>query len=126
MTSTNTSPASQTASATDVVQAPSLSVTETGNGTVNSTDPVRFTIVVSNARGRHGLRRRPERSAAWLADLTSDAGTITGGTLTDNIGSLASQRDHRPRPDAGRLQRHAEQQGHRDADQRPRGQWLGH
>src|SRR5205085_62792 len=44
----NNSPGGVSASATDAVLAPNLTITKTGNGTVNSTDAVKFTIVVSN------------------------------------------------------------------------------
>ena len=88
-TPTNGSAAS--GSATDTVLAPSLSVTETGNGTVNSTDTASFTITVSNATGAgtaYGVvLSDPLPDSAHLSWI-STAGTISGGTLTDAIGSL--------------------------------------
>ena len=90
-TATPTNGSAASGSATDVVQAPSLSVTETGNGTVNSTDTVSFTIVVSNTTGAGTaydvvLSDPLPGGLAW----TSDGGTISGGTLTDTIGNLAA------------------------------------
>ena len=90
-TATPTNGAAASGSATDVVNAPSLSVTETGSGTVNSTDAISFTIVVSNATGAgtaYGvvLSDPLPGGLAW----TTDAGTISGGTLTDTIGNLAA------------------------------------
>src|SRR5439155_890830 len=77
-------------SATDVVQAPNLTITKTGNGTVNSTDTVSFTITVSNTGA--GTEYTVDLSAALPGGLawTTDAGTISGGTLSDAIGDLAS------------------------------------
>ena len=90
-TATPTNGSAASGSATDVVQAPSLSVTETGNGTVNSTDTASFTIVVSDATGAgtaYGVvLSDPLPDSAHLS-WTSTAGTVSGGTLTDAIGSL--------------------------------------
>src|SRR5205823_2317765 len=47
-TSGNNSPGSVSASATDTVLAPNLTIAKTGTGTVNSSDTVSFTVTVSN------------------------------------------------------------------------------
>ena len=90
-TATPTNGSAASGSATDVVKAPSLSVTETGNGTVNSTDTASFTIVVSNATGA-GTAYGVVLSDPLPGGLpwTGDAGTIGSGTLTDTIGNLAA------------------------------------
>ena len=91
-TATPTNGSAASGSATDVVQAPSLSVTDTGNGTVNSTDTASFTIVVRNAAGAgtaYGVVLS-DSLPGGLAWTTTDGGTITNGTLTDTIGSLAA------------------------------------
>ena len=90
-TATPTNGSAASGSATDVVQAPSLSVTETGNGTVNSTDTASFTITVSNMAGAGtaygvGLSDTLPGGLAW----TSVGGAISNGTLTDTIGNLAA------------------------------------
>lgn len=91
-TSTNNGPSSVSASATDTVQTPHLTITQTGNGTVSSPGTASFTIVVANT----GLGKAyavnlsdPLPDSAHLT-WTTDAGTITSGTLTDAIGNLAS------------------------------------
>src|SRR4029077_9660615 len=89
-TSTNNSPGSVGASRAAIVQAPHLVITKTGNGTVNSTDTVSFTITVSNTGAGTAYNvsvSDPLPDSAHLT-WTTDAGTITSGTLTDAIGSL--------------------------------------
>jgi uncharacterized repeat protein (TIGR01451 family) len=89
-TPSNGAPASGSGSLT--VLAPHLTITKTGNGTVNSTDTVRFTIVVSNTGPGTAYNvsiSDPLPAAAHLA-WTSDAGTISGGVLTDTIGDLTA------------------------------------
>ena len=73
-TPTNGSPASGTG--TETVLAPNLSVTKTGNGTVNSTDTVSFTIVVSNAGPGAAY-------AVNLSDQLPDAGALHWTTSTE-------------------------------------------
>src|SRR5205085_1945327 len=80
------------ASATDAVLAPNLTMTKTGNGTVNSTDAVKFTIVVSNTGAGAAYNvslSDPLPDSAHLA-WTTDGGSISGGTLSDAIGTLAA------------------------------------
>jgi uncharacterized repeat protein (TIGR01451 family) len=73
------------------VGSPRLTIDKIGE-TVTSGDTVHFTIVVSNlgpitAQGVVLTDPLPEAThLAW----TTDQGTITGGVLTDNIGSLSS------------------------------------
>jgi RHS repeat-associated protein/uncharacterized repeat protein (TIGR01451 family) len=76
---------------------PNLVLTKTGNGTVNSTDTVTFTITLSNigpvAAANVNLNDPLPDSAhlAWTIASSSDStATISGGTLSDAIGSLAS------------------------------------
>ncbi len=88
----NNSPGSVSASATDVVLAPNLTITKTGNGTINSTDTATFTITVSNtgAGTAYGVNVSDLLPDAAQLSWTSSAGTVTSGTLTDAIGSLAA------------------------------------
>jgi uncharacterized repeat protein (TIGR01451 family) len=69
-----------------------LTITKIGGETVFSGDTVHFTIVVSNlgpATAQNVVVTDPLPDAAHLT-WTTDAGTITNGVLTDNVGSLAS------------------------------------
>src|SRR5205814_335961 len=79
-TDSNGSPSSVSASATDVVQAPNVTITKTGNGTVNSTDTVSFTITVSNSGPGTAYNVSLSDALPDSAQLswTTDAGTISG------------------------------------------------
>src|SRR4029077_19360354 len=91
-TSTNNSPGSASASATDTVRAPHLTISKVGDpGPVNSPDPVHFTITVSNtgAGTAYGVNLSdPLPDAAHLnwTIQAGDPGSISGGSLTDAIG----------------------------------------
>jgi uncharacterized repeat protein (TIGR01451 family) len=89
-TPTNGAPAS--GSGMETVLAPHLTITKSGNGTINSSDTARFTITVSNTGAGTAYSvslNDPLPDSAHLT-WTSDAGTIGGGTLTDAVGSLAA------------------------------------
>ena len=95
VSSSNTSPASFTASATIVVQAPSLSITKTADASpINSTDTAAYTITVSNAGPGKAYNVNVSDAlpdSAHLSWTTSTPGaTVTSGTLSDLIGTLAS------------------------------------
>ena len=89
-TASNNSPGSVSVTATDTVLAPNLAISETGSGTVNSTDPVSFTITVGNTGAGTAYNVNLSDPLPSGLSWTSDGGTISGGTLTDAIGSLAS------------------------------------
>jgi uncharacterized repeat protein (TIGR01451 family) len=89
-TATPTNGSAASGSATDTVQAPNLAISETGNGTVNSTDPVSFAITVSNTGLGTAYNVNLSDPLPGGLSWTSDGGTISGGTLTDAIGSLAA------------------------------------
>src|SRR5205823_1099947 len=89
-TDSNGSPSSVSASATDIVQAPNVTITKTGNGTVNSTDTVSFTITVSNSGPGTAYNVNLSDPLPGGLTWTSDAATLPSSTLTDAIGSLAS------------------------------------
>src|SRR5207244_766160 len=82
--STNDSPRGISASAADIVLAPSLNVTKTPDAaTVNSTDPVGFTITVTNAVGAgtaYGVDLTDPLPDSNTLNWTASAGTITSGT----------------------------------------------
>ena len=74
-----------------MVQTPDLTIIEAGNGTVNSTDTVRFTITVSNTGPGTAYSvnlNDPLPGPTWPG--RGDAGTITSATLRDAIGNLGS------------------------------------
>jgi uncharacterized repeat protein (TIGR01451 family) len=74
------------------VGGPRLTIDKIGGETVHSGDTVDFTIVVSNqgaTTAQNVLLSDPLPDATHLT-WTTDAGTITNGVLTDNIGSLSS------------------------------------
>ena len=94
-TSTNNSPGSVSASATDTVLATDLTISKVGDpAPVNSPNPVHFTITVSNTGAGTAYDVNLSDPLPDSADLNwtiqaGDAGTISGGTLSDAIGSLA-------------------------------------
>ena len=94
-TASNNSPGSVTASATDTVLAPHLTITKVGNGTVNSTDTVAFTITVSNTGAGTAYNvsvSDPLPDAAhltWMIQV-GPRQRMCGGILGDAIGSVAS------------------------------------
>src|SRR5262249_9215641 len=82
------------ASATDVVLAPNLQITKTGNGTVNSTATVSFPVTVSNTGAGTAYNVNlsdPLPDSAHLSWLTQAGAprSISGGVLTDAIGNMA-------------------------------------
>src|SRR5262249_7421145 len=89
-TSTNASAAAG-ASATDVVNNPNMFIHDIDSGTVSSTDPVSFTIVVGNGPAggtAYGVVLSVQLPDSGTLNWTTDAGTISNGILTDNIGDL--------------------------------------
>src|SRR5207245_2433158 len=92
MSTNNSTGSVSSPTATDTVLAPNLTITKTGNGTLNSTDTVKFTITVSNTGTGTAYNVTVTDVLPDSAHLnwTTDAGAITGGTLTDAIGSLAA------------------------------------
>jgi len=97
VTSTNNSLASQTASATDVVLAPDVTITKTADATpINSTDTAAYTIVVQNAAtAGTGTAYNvnlsdvlPDPDHLSWTTTTAGASITSGGTLTDAIGNL--------------------------------------
>src|SRR5439155_168678 len=99
-TPSNGSPAS--GSGTETVLAPSLSVTKTPDAaTVNSTDTVSFTNTVSEAAAAgsaYGVVLNDPLptptgvswTSATLVSGSAPAPTLSGNTLSDNIGTLAA------------------------------------
>src|SRR5205085_1092369 len=87
---TNNSPGSVSASASDIVLAPNLAIAKVGGETVNATDLVHFTIVVSNsgAGTAYGVSLT-DALPACLSWRTSDR-IISGGTLSAAMGNLAA------------------------------------
>ena len=91
-TASNNSPASVSASATDIVQAPDLTITKTGNGPITSPATATFTITVSNtgAGVAYGVSLSDPLPDSATLTWTTSVGTISSGTLTDAIGNLAA------------------------------------
>ena len=95
-TATTTNGSAASGSATDTVLAPNLTISKVGDpAIVNATDPVHFTITVGNTGAGTAYNVNLSDPLPASANLNwtiqaGDAGTISGGTLSDAIGSLAS------------------------------------
>src|SRR5207302_2346147 len=102
VTSTNNTPGTLTAVATITVQAPLLRITKTPvTATVNATDPIGYTITVSNsgAGAAYGVNVSDPLPAPtgviWSGVSTSGPtgtllATLSSNTITDNLGTLAA------------------------------------
>jgi uncharacterized repeat protein (TIGR01451 family) len=81
----------QSSTAAITINAPNLTITQTGNGTVKSTDTVNFTITVRNAGPGMAYNVNLSDPLPDSAHLTwiSDLGTINWGMLSDSVAVLA-------------------------------------
>src|SRR5207245_1760587 len=100
MSTNNSTGSVSSPTATDTVLAPNLTITKTGNGTLNSTDTVKFTITVSNTGTGTAYNVTVTDVLPDSAHLnwTTDAGAITDGTGEAYIVNLSD-----PLPDSAHL-----------------------